>query len=371
MALLSHVTDVVAEQASRLAPLTLTAPSPSTSILQLSDFVHHLTTTPIHPVYAPYLRFGAIHAARVTTVWAAQTRGRKGRVGVLQDLFGYLVMAWGGSTVVSLLLGQPPSWLTSPTPWIIYPTTYLLLIPTGLSAYILQTTPALLFNVFTAYIDGMTRGTTLSALPDLVSQSSTGLGGAANLTTYALLSSLAITSGGLFVGLFGLAGETWSIGVPSLLKGGALGTLDAWGAAMVSFVYLALAGGLPSLAPVTNVLLPLLPEEFLVSSSASPSASAGTTLVDPLHNRAICILLFGTLLAFRALITAWTTPSSKKAAVGKDKKVEKKDEFDLLLEKELSEVVKSPTKTRSEGNGKATPRKSARVKSRGSTPAKQ
>ncbi|ODN82246.1 hypothetical protein L202_02531 [Cryptococcus amylolentus CBS 6039] len=365
MALLAHLTDIVTEQASRLAPLTLIAPSPSASILQLSDFVHHLTTTPIHPVYFPYLRFGAIHAARVTTVWAAQTKGRKGRVGTLQDLFGYLVMAWGGSTVVSLLLGQPPSWLTSSAPWIIYPSIYLLLVPTGLSAYIVQTTPALLFNVFTAYVDGMTRGTTLSALPALVSQSSTGVGATANLTTYALLSSLAITSGGLFVGLFGLAGDSWSIGVPSLLKGGLLGTLDAWGAALVSIVYLALAGHLPVLAPLTNALLPILPSEFIVSSS-SPESSPS---IDPLHNRAIAILLFGTLLAFRAVITAFTAPSTKVA--GKGKKVEKKDEFDLMLEKELSEVVKTPTKTRAGGNGKATPRKSARIKSRGSTPAQQ
>ncbi|WVQ83373.1 hypothetical protein IAT38_005514 [Cryptococcus sp. DSM 104549] len=357
MSTLEKLTELIADQTSRLAPITLTVPSPSTSILQLSQFVHHVTTTPIHPVYLPYLRFGAIHAARVTTVWAVMTKGRKGKVGVLQDLFGYLVLAWGGSTVTSLLLGQAPSWLISPTPWIIYPSVYALLVPTGLSSYITSTAPALLFNITTAFVDGMTRSTSLSALPALVAASTTGIAANASWWTYALLSALGITSGGLIVGLLGLNEASWTIGVPSLLKGGVLGTLDAWGAALVGLVYLALTAHIEEVAPLGEALAAVLPADVT-------HGAQGKAIVDPLHARAICVLLFGSLLAVRAVALAWQgrKVGAKKPAVAK--------KTEVLVTEEKGAVVKSPVKVKPDGTGKPTPRKSPRVRSRASTPAK-
>lgn len=69
---------------------------PLAGIQPLSTFVNHLTTTPVHPSFYPYVRVGALHAARVATIWAGMTAahraGRAKKVGVAGDLFGYLVL---------------------------------------------------------------------------------------------------------------------------------------------------------------------------------------------------------------------------------------------------------------------------------------
>ncbi|WWD21453.1 hypothetical protein CI109_105938 [Kwoniella shandongensis] len=341
MSLFEQLTELVTAQTSRLAPITLTVPNPTTPIFQLSKLIDHLTTTPIHPVYLPYLRFGALHAVRVTTVWAGLTKSRKGRVGVLQDLFGYLVMAWGGSTVVSLLLGQPPTWLVSPTPWLIYPTIYLLLIPTGLSRFFVSTCPAIIFTLLGAYADGVNRSTTISALPSLVGGSQIAN---ANLWTYSLLSALAVVSGGLMVGLFGLAEDIWKIGVPGLFKGGVLGTLDAWGSVLVGIAYLALTRHSEEVSPLSNAFETILPQDVKHDSAKG--------VVSPAHARAIGALLFGTLLATRGLLLLW---KGRKTNVPE---MTNKTELVVFEEKE-SEVVKTPVQVRPDGK-KATPRKSPR-----------
>ncbi|KAK8847366.1 hypothetical protein IAR55_005223 [Kwoniella newhampshirensis] len=343
MSLFEQLTELIAQQTSRLAPLTLTVPNPTTSIFQVSKLIDHLTTTPVHQVYLPYLRFGALHAVRVTTVWAGMIKGRKGKVGLLQDLFGYLVMAWGGSTVVSLLLGQPPTWLVSPTPWLIYPPTYLLLVPTGLSPYFIKTCPAIIFTLVTAYEDGISRSTTISALPTLIGASTNGLGTNANLWTYVLLSALAVTSGGIFVSLFGLNEDSWKIGVPGVLKGGVLGTLDAWGASLVGITYLALTRHTDSISPFSDVLDTILPQDVKHDSAKG--------VVSPAHGRAIGALLFGTLLAIRGIVVLW---KGRRTSVPK---VSKKTE--LLITEEKESVVKSPVQVRPDGK-RATPRKSPR-----------
>lgn len=66
--------------------------SPLQPIAAVSAFLDNITTTPLHTTLFPYLRFPVMHAARVTLVWAGMTKARKD-VPVLQDLFGYLVLA--------------------------------------------------------------------------------------------------------------------------------------------------------------------------------------------------------------------------------------------------------------------------------------
>ena len=98
MSLPRLLVDRVINATGPLAPLPLTLPlSPRlfTPVGLVSKLVAHLTSTPVHTQYFPFLRFAAIHAARVATVLASLTRGRKpgSNVGVLQDLVTYLTMA--------------------------------------------------------------------------------------------------------------------------------------------------------------------------------------------------------------------------------------------------------------------------------------
>ncbi|KAK6903797.1 hypothetical protein I203_107303 [Kwoniella mangroviensis CBS 8507] len=346
---------------STLAPITLSVPT--TPIFQVSRFIHHVTTTPIHPVYFPYLRFGVIHAVRVTTVWAGLKKGKK-RGGRLQDLFGYLALAWGGSTVTSLLLNQPPSWLISPTPWIIYPLIYTLLVPTGLSAYIVDTCPTLLFGIIGGFVDGMTRGTTITSLATLLSSSSIGssaisLDGSINLWTYALLSLLAISSGGLIVGALSLNEDEWKLGTPGLLKGGLINTLDAWSASLVGLLWLTLTSQNSSLKPISELIQSSLPHELKSSTSSSSSdEKVAVDILDVPHARAICVMVLGGLLATKAIILYVRGSKTKKV-----NKVDKTTELFILDEKdnEKTKVVKTPVKV---GSSKPTPRKSPRAKSK-------
>ncbi|WVQ69193.1 uncharacterized protein L199_007409 [Kwoniella botswanensis] len=354
--------DQLVETVSTLAPITLSVPT--TPIFQVSRFIHHVTTTPIHPVYFPYLRFGVIHAVRVTTVWAGLKKGKK-RGGRLQDLFGYLALAWGGSTVISLLLSQPPSWLISPTPWIIYPLIYTILVPTGLSAYIVDTCPTLLFGIIGGLVDGLTRGTTITSLATLLSSSSIGSSaisadGSINLWTYALLSLLAISSGGLIVGVLGLNEDEWKLGTPGLLKGGLINTLDAWSASLVGLLWLILTNQNSSLKPISKFIQSSLPHELKSSKSSSLSSGekVAEDILDVPHARAICVMVLEALLATKATILYARGSKTKEA-----NKVDKKTELFILDEKdnETTKVVKTPVKV---GSSKPTPRKSPRAKSK-------
>ncbi|ORY30992.1 hypothetical protein BCR39DRAFT_455343, partial [Naematelia encephala] len=232
-----------------------------------------------------------IHAARVTTVWAGLTKGKDRRdVGLLQDLFGYLTMAWGGGTLVSLLLHQPPSWLLSPTPWLIYPTAYLLLVPTRLSEYIVTTAPSLPYNLVGAYIDGMTRGVTITSLPEALSLS--GVKGTSWFTPI-ILSGLAVSGGGWAVQLLGMHEKEWGMGVPGVLRGGILNTLDFWGGMLVGIVYAALMRTHPEFSALSDFTASVLPDDLQVKGTKA--------LVTPETARAICVLLLGSLLAARAI----------------------------------------------------------------------
>ena len=88
-ALLEGLTAYISNTTSTLAPLTL----PLAPITPLTAFIDHVTTAHVHPTYFPFLRFGAIHAARLSLVWAGMTQSRKRPVTLLQDFFGYLVLA--------------------------------------------------------------------------------------------------------------------------------------------------------------------------------------------------------------------------------------------------------------------------------------
>lgn len=84
----------IAEATSQLAPLSqLSAGMPLAPVQPLQSLIQHLQSTNVHDVYFPFVRFAALHAARVATAWAAMTHTRGGNPGVLQDLFGFLTVS--------------------------------------------------------------------------------------------------------------------------------------------------------------------------------------------------------------------------------------------------------------------------------------
>ncbi|OWZ33083.1 peptidyl-prolyl cis-trans isomerase-like 2 [Cryptococcus neoformans AD1-83a] len=212
----------------------------------VSDCVGSLLASPVHPALFPLPRFAVLHAVRVTLVWATLTkntrRHKQHAGGRMQDLFGYLVMGWAGNTTLSILLALPPSWLISPTPWLVYPLAYLLLIPTGISAWIVDHVPEVLVNTVGAAVDGLTRGVTIASIGTMVGASGKFPGPEVSAWTYTLLSALAVSSGGFVVSLFSLHEPSYRLSVPSVFRrgAGAWGTMDVWAAGLAGLGYWAM-----------------------------------------------------------------------------------------------------------------------------------
>ncbi|OWZ51458.1 peptidyl-prolyl cis-trans isomerase-like 2 [Cryptococcus neoformans 125.91] len=212
----------------------------------VSDCVGSLLASPVHPALFPLPRFAVLHAVRVTLVWATLTkntrRHKQHAGGRMQDLFGYLVMGWAGNTTLSILLALPPSWLISPTPWLVYPLVYLLLIPTGISAWIVDHVPEVLVNTVGAAVDGLTRGVTIASIGTMVGASGKFPGPEVSAWTYTLLSALAVSSGGFVVSLFSLHEPSYRLSVPSVFRrgAGAWGTMDVWAAGLAGLGYWAM-----------------------------------------------------------------------------------------------------------------------------------
>nr|WPS94680.1 nucleoside-diphosphate kinase [Naematelia aurantialba] len=264
-----------------------------------------------------------------------------------------LAMIGGGGTLVSLLLHQPPSWLLSPAPWLIYPAAYFALVPTRLAEYVVATAPALPYQLVGSYIDGMTRGVTIASVPSAIAAS--GLAGTSWLTPV-VLSGLAVSGGGWAVQLLGMHEKEWSLGVPGVLKGGILNTLDFWGGMLVGLVYAVLMRTHAEFSLLSDYTAAVIPDDL--------QAKGTKALVSPDTARAICVLLLGSLLAARAVTTAFLTSnpknqSPKTTPKGRAKKVKAAPGPEAVSsekEKDKAEVVKSPTRR----ERAATPRKSPR-----------
>lgn len=81
---------LVSSKTANLSPILPLAP-----IQPISNLVSHLAAAPVITGF-PVARLGALHAARVATVWAGMTKAkrqaRSKKVGLMGDLFGYLAL---------------------------------------------------------------------------------------------------------------------------------------------------------------------------------------------------------------------------------------------------------------------------------------
>ena len=169
-----------------------------------------------------------------------------------------------------------------------------------------------------------------------------------------MLSGIVVSSSGWLVSGYRLNEVEWGLGMPNVLTGGILDTLDLWGGMLVGLVYAALTRSHPELNPLSIALAQILPTDI--------QAVGAVPLVTPDIGRAICVLLFGSLLSARVI-------AQLAVGYGKTNKVRAKKtrkstmKMSLVKDEEgeirLEELVKTPTKSDRKG---ATPRKSPRPK---------
>jgi hypothetical protein len=295
---------------------------------------------------------------------------RREKVGMMGDLFGYLMLCCkssfiklvnadpqgGGGTVVPMLLGQPPAWLLTSTPWFTYLPIYLLLVPTGLAEYFHSTCPALLYNVGGALIDGITRGTSICALPSAIAAARLP----ATAWTTAVLGGVAMTGGGFLVQLMGLHQEDWRLSMPTILKGGVLNTLDFWGGMLGAIIYAALLRRTDELAPLSKLLGHVLPADLLVRQS--PMSAHGGEMMVRDTARGLVVFFLASLFLARVITLAVLSP---RPLLGQAKKMDKEEKeiVEAVLHEKVGAVQRGEGPATRARSRAGTPKKSPKVKS--------
>lgn len=204
----------------------------------------------------------------------------------------------GGGTIVSILLSTPPIWLLSPLPWGIYVSAYVLLVETGV-ANIISQAPALPLSLALSLVDGLCRGVAITSMPALASKVSS------SWITPVILGAIATCGGGWIAEGMGMNKSTWQAGIPRVLSGGVLPTLDVWGAMAAGFLYVTLTQGYPALKTVGKFTTALLPGEYVHDGRVSGEVA-----------RALVVLFLTALFAARAITQlAVARRGARRAAV--------------------------------------------------------
>jgi len=231
-----------------------------------------------------------------------------------------------------------------------------------MASFIVNTAPSLPFNLAMSAVDGMTRGVTITAMPALIAAAGSSASG---WWTAALLGAIATNGGGWIAQILGMHKAQWTPGRPAILDGGILGTLDVWGAIIVSVVYAALTRTYPALEPVGDFLSARVPDTLRDAGFAAKATTGQVVTKDTA--RAIAVLVLGSLFALRALVTqicAWTASRPDRAAAAAKAKKEVGVKTKPVPAAAAPDVVKSPT----EVSESPKPKKRRARKSKSPTP---
>jgi len=190
--------------------------------------------------------------------------------------------------------------------------------------------PAVILDLAGAYVDGFTRGNTVSLVPVIA-----GGGGAWGR---AILSAICISGGGFIVQSLNLNGD-WKLSTPAILRDGAgiLDWMDIWSAFALSVLHTILTS-------TETILTPMI-DSWIRGSAYSTNLKGNGT-----EARAVVILLMGSLLAARVItklfLQARSSVPLRTSMSGRAEEAEK-----------VGEVTPAQTPTKRKKRG-TTPKKS-------------
>ncbi|KAF8662034.1 hypothetical protein AX16_001220 [Volvariella volvacea WC 439] len=266
-----------------------------------------LTTTVVHPDYFPYLLAPTLHAARISIAYQINSRKSPTPLPWATYIGGFLIMAWGGGFFVHLILGLPPPMLHATGLWINYIAVHLFLTA-FFSIY-----PGFLYQPFLDTIlfpvDGLLRTTAVMGALSLLSNPAFNVDPKyiSSPLTHALLGAVASAGGGYTAATLNAWTSNWSFGTPVFLRGvGLLGTLDAWGGALVAILY-GLATGHPAFSTLSFQL------------KTSPLSFGVLFVLNPRGAKALGAVVFSILFGFRAWATHWRSSKPQPRASPKKK----------------------------------------------------
>ncbi|KAF9044262.1 hypothetical protein BJ165DRAFT_188963 [Panaeolus papilionaceus] len=274
----------------------------SEHLAPISDALVLLNTRTVHPVLFPFALAPTLHAARVSTIFQANTRRSPAALSWGTYIIGYLIMCWGGGLGSSLLLGLPPPMLYSFRPAVNYLTVHLVLtalfsvFPGLLNPKLLDT---LLFP-----LDALLRTNAVTATLGLLYAPSVHTEYKDSPLMHMIIGAIASAGGGFTAGTLNLWSSAWAFGTPPSLKSGAgwAGTLDVWGGALVAAIY-SLGTGHPAFAPFVTYLS-IFTLSFL-PASYKPNPDSDIAPLATLEAKSLAAAILTILFAARVAKTHW------------------------------------------------------------------
>ncbi|KAH9825062.1 hypothetical protein DFH28DRAFT_14491 [Melampsora americana] len=245
-----------------------------TIILGKVTYLFKLISEPLHDQYFPLPLLPFIHAARLSLVYQHLRLKAGGKLSWTSDLIGYLVMAWGGSVMVNLILYQPIPQLSTFRPLIIYSFTHWSLKLIGFS-------PSMAFlDRLLPLPDALIRTATITSAVDLVTHHREPAY-AQSLLLQLIMGAIAASGGSTLAQSFGTTQLTWRLARPDWMeRPNTLGALDLWSGVLIAFVY----GILQETHPIYHSL----------------SNGFNLTFLTPIEARGICGMLLCIIYYWRA-----------------------------------------------------------------------
>jgi len=192
------------------------------------------SSQPVHKLW-PYPVFMVLHAARISVAFRGATRRSPSSLSWGQDLAGYLLMCWGGSLAVNLILGLPAPQLVSPTPWIVYPSVHILF---SLLFHFLPLPRPQTLDTILPSVDALTRSFPITLAVDAVRTHPNPLI-RQSFVAQLVVSAWASAGGSILATTLGVSNPQWQLATPSILAGGAgiLPSTDVWAGILAGLTY--------------------------------------------------------------------------------------------------------------------------------------
>jgi len=269
----------------------------STTILENVTYLFKLISEPLHPTFFPLPLLPFIHAARLSLGYQHLRVKAGGKLSWTADLIGYLVMAWGGSVMVNLILYQPIPQLVTFRPLLIYTFTHW-------SLKLIEFSPSMAFlDRLLPLPDALIRTATITAAVDAVVNHREPAY-AQSLLLQLIIGAMAASGGSALAQSLGTTQPIWRWARPDWMeRPSTLGALDVWSGVLIAIVY----GFLQQTHPTYYLLTTWLNGNF-------------KPLLAPAEARGACAILLSIIYYWRAHETHRILPHRiNKVTVGKKK----------------------------------------------------
>ncbi|KAK0529730.1 hypothetical protein OC835_004252 [Tilletia horrida] len=286
-----------------------------------------LLSSQLHGSYFPFPWMFVLHAVRCSFAWRGiihantlRLRAKGEPVRGLTwgaDVFGFLLMSWGGGILAHFITGQIP-------PQFLYPGSALTYLPVHAAISLFLSLPSLssfhptaaLLDVLMPFIDGATRAGAVALGVNLAAAHSPS-----SLLLQLLLGTLTACGGGQSCGTLGTWNPNgWSLSTPPALAARTvMEGVDVWAPFLAAVGYIVLGGTHEDVLPLTRPTVAALQRFGLIDAKATAvSATGAVSVLSPTAARALATLIITSAFVWRATVLhgQWATASISSLSSG-------------------------------------------------------